>query len=164
MKADESVTELGAGSQLYRAGRRVVSGAVLLAPSGRVLLQHRDDKPEIDSPGKWSLFGGGVDVGESPEAAMIREIEEEIAYRVKRFRPLIVFTGNRTEFHVYLSEITASIDELTLLEGQGFAFFEPQEALKLELSEVARLSLAAYGALESEAKGLGDQTTYFAPS
>ncbi|MFA5594546.1 MAG: NUDIX domain-containing protein, partial [Trueperaceae bacterium] len=78
---------------LLADGRRPVAGAVLLHPDGRVLLQHRDDKPGIESPGKWSLFGGGLDEGEEPAEAMLREIEEEIGYRPRAYRPLVVFSG-----------------------------------------------------------------------
>ena len=70
-----------ATDHLLADGRRPVAGAVLVNPAGLVLLQHRDDRPDIDSPGQWSLFGGGLDVGETPAAAMLREIEEEIGYR-----------------------------------------------------------------------------------
>jgi len=81
-------------------GRRPVAGAVLVNRSGQLLLQHRDDDPTIESPGKWSLFGGGLDEGETPTEAMLREIEEEVGYRPRAYRPLSVFSGDYAEFHV----------------------------------------------------------------
>lgn len=141
--------------QLLEDGRRPVAGAVLLHPDGRVLLQHRDDKPEIDSPGKWSLFGGGLDVGETPESAMVREIEEEVGFRPSSYRPLLVFSGLTTEFHVYLALITSPLEELTLAEGQGFGYFHPSEAETLDLTEVGRLALAALRLLGEEQEWRG---------
>lgn len=137
-------------------GRRPVAGAVLLHPDGRVLLQHRDDKPEIESPGQWSLFGGGMDDGEGPEGAMLREIEEEIDYRPSAYRPLLVFSGWATEFHIYLASVTVPLEELTLMEGQGFGYFTVPEALRLDLTEVARVAMVALTALDDQREAAGD--------
>jgi 8-oxo-dGTP diphosphatase len=131
-------------------GRRPVAGAVLLHPDGRTLLQHRDDKPEIESPGLWSLFGGGLDEGESPAQAMLREIEEEVGYRPRAYRPLVTFSGWGTLFHVYLAEVAAPLEQLTLAEGQGFGYFTQDEADGLALTEVARVSLLALRMLQQQ--------------
>jgi 8-oxo-dGTP pyrophosphatase MutT (NUDIX family) len=53
-------------------------GALLLNDKGQVLLQLRDDKPDIFFPNRWGVFGGGVEQGETPEAALIRELKEEL--------------------------------------------------------------------------------------
>ena len=129
-------------------GRRPVAGAVLLHRDGRVLLQHRDDKPDIESPGQWSLFGGGLDEGEEPEDAMLSEIDEEIGYRPRAQRPLVVFSGWYAEFHVYLAEVSPPLEELVLGEGQGFGYFTRKEAEELDLTEVARVALGALSLLE----------------
>jgi 8-oxo-dGTP diphosphatase len=51
-------------------------GAALIR-DGRVLLGRRSpSKPE--SPGAWDLFGGHVEAGESAEAALARELMEEL--------------------------------------------------------------------------------------
>jgi len=139
-------------------GRRPVAGAVLMAPDGRVLLQHRDDVPGIESPGQWSLFGGGLDEGEGAAAAMLREVEEEVGYRPRAYRPLLRFDGWYAEYHVFLAEVGAPLPELTLTEGQGFGFFTLEEAPALDLTEVARLALEAtrYLLLQRDAKGGGE--------
>lgn len=135
-------------------GRRPVAGAVLLHHDGRVLLQHRDDKPWIESPGQWSLFGGGLDESESPEAAMRREILEEIGFRPNVYRPLLQLHGFVAEYHVYLARIDRSIEQLTLREGQGFGYFSINEALQhLNLTELARISLEATRLLQRQAPG-----------
>jgi ADP-ribose pyrophosphatase YjhB (NUDIX family) len=47
---------------------------------GKLLLQLRDENPEI---GKWVLFGGGVEAGETVAQALAREIKEELGYEIK---------------------------------------------------------------------------------
>ena len=53
----------------YRPG----VGAVLMNQQGRVFVAKR-----IDTPGEaWQMPQGGIDDGETPEAAVMRELEEE---------------------------------------------------------------------------------------
>ncbi len=54
-------------------------GAVIVGPNG-ILMATRDKNP---GKGMWSIPGGGVEVGESQEAALIREIKEETGIDVK---------------------------------------------------------------------------------
>lgn len=58
------------------------SGTVLLTPQGLVILQLRDDKPEIRNPGGISLFGGGAEGAESPVACALRELSEETGLKL----------------------------------------------------------------------------------
>lgn len=52
--------------------------AVIVVPGRGYLLQLRDDRPDIFFPGHWGLFGGAIEPGESEEAALRRELSEEI--------------------------------------------------------------------------------------
>src|SRR6185503_14872857 len=54
-------------------------GAVVLDGEGRVLLVKRAHEP---LKGEWSLPGGGVEIGETLEAALAREILEETGLTV----------------------------------------------------------------------------------
>ncbi|MDU8942558.1 RNA pyrophosphohydrolase [Ovoidimarina sediminis] len=47
-------------------------GVVLAHPDGRVFVGER-----IDTPGAWQMPQGGIDPGETPEAAALRELWEE---------------------------------------------------------------------------------------
>ncbi len=54
-------------------------GAVLFARDGRVLIARRADMPNAESPaGGWQLPQGGLDEGEDPRVAVMRELAEEI--------------------------------------------------------------------------------------
>lgn len=54
------------------------AAALLVDERGRYLMQRRDDRPDILNPGALGLFGGGIEAGESAEAAIRRELAEEI--------------------------------------------------------------------------------------
>lgn len=54
---------------LYRRG----VGALLFNSDGRVFVAER-----IDAPGAWQLPQGGIDKGEKPRQAVLRELAEEI--------------------------------------------------------------------------------------
>lgn len=54
----------------------LVVAAALVDADGRVLLQQRP--PGKAMAGLWEFPGGKVEAGETPEAALIRELEEEL--------------------------------------------------------------------------------------
>jgi 8-oxo-dGTP diphosphatase len=57
-----------------------VVAAALVDTDGRVLLQQRP--PGKTLAGLWEFPGGKVEAGETPEAALIRELEEELGIAV----------------------------------------------------------------------------------
>jgi 8-oxo-dGTP diphosphatase len=58
----------------------VVVGAALL-DTGRLLAARRSAPPELS--GRWELPGGKVEPGETPEAALARELREELGVEVE---------------------------------------------------------------------------------
>lgn len=63
--------------------RIVVVGAALL-DGGRLLAARRSAPPEL--AGRWELPGGKVEPGESPEAALARELREELGVEAEPVR------------------------------------------------------------------------------
>ncbi|MEH6827494.1 8-oxo-dGTP diphosphatase MutT [Parasphingorhabdus sp.] len=58
-----------------------VAAAALIDQNGRILVQKRPEgKPMA---GLWEFPGGKVEEGETPEAALVRELEEELGIGVK---------------------------------------------------------------------------------
>ena len=58
-----------------------VVAAALTNEKGQMLLQKRPDGAQM--AGLWEFPGGKVDKGESPEIALIRELEEELGITVE---------------------------------------------------------------------------------
>ncbi|MBC7130459.1 NUDIX hydrolase, partial [Candidatus Bathyarchaeota archaeon] len=59
--------------RLYPSQPVVGVGAIIVC-DGKILLEKRRSEP---GRGKWSVPGGLVELGESPEEAVIREVKEE---------------------------------------------------------------------------------------
>lgn len=111
--------------------------ALIVVEDGRYLMQLRDDKPGIFYPAHWGLFGGAVEPGESPEEALVREIEEELGFQPRQFS---YFTrldldygciGDAVRYRLYY-EIPISAGDLprmVLGEGDRMAAFAAPELL-----------------------------------
>jgi 8-oxo-dGTP diphosphatase len=59
----------------------LVVAAALVDPDGRVLIAQRPEGKSM--AGLWEFPGGKVETGETPEAALIRELQEELGITVK---------------------------------------------------------------------------------
>lgn len=101
---------------------------VILHHRGRVLLQHRDDRPDVAWPGHWGIFGGHVEDGEPPLQAARREMLEELGLELGPELDL-VYRGcdGMRERHVFLAELPRPPEELVLKEGQGMALYSLNE-------------------------------------
>ncbi len=75
------------------------------------------------NPGCWGMFGGGVEKGETPEAAMQREIAEELEY--KPLKP-IYFSDYETAdgiLHVFFEEVPDDFDNKVIVHEGDFGRF-----------------------------------------
>ncbi len=106
-----------------------VAVGLIVAKDGRLLLQHRDDAPSLPGSGKWGLFGGHVEAGERPEAAFLREMDEELGWRPRHFEPFttrdVPSDGWRLTSHVFAAHLDVALNALTLGEGQAMALYAP---------------------------------------
>jgi mutator protein MutT len=84
-------------------------GAIVVGSKG-ILLARRDKPPMT---GLWSFPGGGVEVGETQQEALIREVEEETGVNcevvefVTTFDLVMKDTSGRVEFHFLLNYFLA---------------------------------------------------------
>jgi len=82
-----------------------VAGVIL--DGNRILLNKRGKPP---SEGKWGLPGGAVEVGETVEEALIREIREETCVTVRPIRLITILDSihrdddGRVRYHYVLFE------------------------------------------------------------
>ena len=130
--------------RLHEAKAEQGVSAILINPQGQVLLQQRDDNPAIRYPGHWSLFGGTVEDDESPAEAVAREVQEEIDFELRNFGLFREFVQNNKREFAFAGELTASLDELTLSEGQGMNFFYPSQLRELQIRPDDKETLEQY--------------------
>ena len=93
------------------------------------LLQLRDDVPNIAHPGLWGLFGGHVEPGETPAAAIKREIFEEINYLPPSIDFFAAFPAPELVRHVFVASLTVDLDRLELREGWDFGLWTPEQIM-----------------------------------
>ena len=63
----------------------------------RVLLLKRA-RPSTDGLGYWELPGGGLEYGETPNQALIRELKEETGLQIDVVKPAYTFTKIRSDY------------------------------------------------------------------
>ncbi|MCG3772288.1 MAG: Nucleoside triphosphatase NudI [Nitrosomonadaceae bacterium] len=101
----------------------------LLKNRGVILLYLRDNKQEIPYPNYWALLGGQIEEGETPQAALEREIQEEIgckAHSISFVGRLDVVNNPMCEDHtifLFKGEIRNRFEEMRLTEGQKLGYF-----------------------------------------
>lgn len=113
------------------------AAAILHTADGRYLMQLRDEKEGLRAPGHWGLFGGGVEPGETPREAVVRELVEELEYEAGKviwFAETIVTVPqfNVEPTHKIFFSIRIREEEIagmTQHEGSGMALMTIEEIL-----------------------------------
>ena len=108
---------------------------IVLKKDNQFLLNLRNrDHPE--NPGLWALIGGGVDEGETPEEALVREVKEEISYNLKEFKKIYEEDTNVGKRIFYFAKINVPLSDLRLGEGEDINFFTYEEIKKLKVNSL----------------------------
>jgi 8-oxo-dGTP pyrophosphatase MutT (NUDIX family) len=125
------------------------SSVALVDGRGWVLLQERDEHPVVD-PEKWGLPGGGVETGETFEAAAYRELAEETGVTLRdglvlfdEFVCTIEDLGD-CPVAIYAVQLPLTDDDIECHEGRQMLFVEPARALELDLTVSASRALPAF--------------------
>lgn len=129
----------------------------ILRFAGKYILQLRDDRPDIADSGKWSLFGGRINVGETPLEAIKREIFEELSIRPHEFKFLwqtdyyYDFVKDTVRTWFFVSNVDDVWGAHRLEEGSAVDIFSFPELKGLDIPDVIRQALHRY---HSEEGGL----------
>ena len=80
----------------------LVSAVALIDPDGRVLLGQRPEGKSM--AGLWEFPGGKVEPGETPEVALIRELQEELGIDTwaSCLAPLTFASHSYDDFHLLM--------------------------------------------------------------
>lgn len=105
----------------------LVSAVALIDIDGRVLLAQRPEGKSL--AGMWEFPGGKVEPGETPEAALVRELQEELSITVKEseLQPITFASFTYPDFHLLmpLYKCQAWSGEVHPSEGQAIAWVPP---------------------------------------
>ena len=129
--------------------------AVILYTPDQVLLQKRDRRPRR-FPGRWAVFGGGIQPGENAETSACREMQEELGLSLTpqdlellgRFQ--VIGPNNDPVVHFFRAPLRPEFWDLLLalprsprldLEGEGLALFTHDEMDYLHLRCHDRIAL-----------------------
>ena len=107
----------------------LVSAVALIDADGRVLLAQRPEGKSL--AGLWEFPGGKVEPGETPEAALIRELKEELGIDTwsSCLAPLTFASHSYDDFHLLMPLYACRKWQGTVrsLEGQQLAWVKPNK-------------------------------------
>ncbi len=107
----------------------LVSAVALIDADGRVLLAQRPAGKSL--AGLWEFPGGKVEAGETPEAALIRELQEELGIMTQKscLAPLNFASHSYPGFHLLMPLFACRRWEGVARgrEGQALAWVRPEK-------------------------------------
>ena len=126
-----------------------IAQILLFDREGRLLIYLRDNKPEIPFPDHWDFFGGHIEAGETPEQALVREVQEELGVTLagwRFYRRYECLSGDAYPNikHVFYARIDCVALDLTLYEGQRIAAIGRDERSEFRFANILAAILADF--------------------
>lgn len=111
-------------------------GIILVNTEAEALLQLRSNHERL-YPNCWTLPGGKVEEGESPEQAIIREVKEELGLNLCDYVLFKTIVENAPdeimERRIYWGNISERAENLELGEGVALKYFSSKNIPRLEI-------------------------------
>lgn len=105
----------------------ISAAMAILYREGKFLMQLRDNIPSIVYPGVWGLFGGHLESGEEPKAALKRELIEEINYVAENLVEFRCYQDSKAIRHIFYAPLLVDLDALELNEGWDLDLVSPED-------------------------------------
>jgi 8-oxo-dGTP pyrophosphatase MutT (NUDIX family) len=135
-------TEILLPENLAEQGKFIcyAAAAMLVSEEGDYLLQQRDSTPGVWYPNMLCFFGGGIDSYEDAEAALCRELMEELEFNPQKLTYFSFFYYDTPGFgsggscrYIYESQVTKyDMAQMTQHEGAGMKLLSPDDVLSRE--------------------------------
>ncbi|MGJ8656289.1 MAG: (deoxy)nucleoside triphosphate pyrophosphohydrolase [Akkermansiaceae bacterium] len=110
--------------------------ALIIDNNGKFLACQRGTNTSL--AGKWEFPGGKIELGESKESALKREILEELEVSISILRPLKTITHQYPDFKIALSPFLCQIngsEQPTPIEHAQIRWVDLAEAVTLDWAE-----------------------------
>jgi 8-oxo-dGTP diphosphatase len=107
-----------------------VAVGVIRNPAGQILISLRDKS--LNQGGLWEFPGGKIEVNETDEQALVRELKEELGITITETKPLITINHQYPDLAVQLLVFTVEQydGEVKSCEGQPFLWVNPDDLIK----------------------------------
>ncbi|MSU76416.1 NUDIX hydrolase [Patescibacteria group bacterium] len=119
---------------------------LLVNPAGKILLLKRSEK--VSRPHGWDFPGGGVDVGENPSDAALREIKEETTLDASMLQILstyLIKTGSKDALIIgYAAKVKHDEVKLVDWEHEDFRWVTLDELKEVKLPKEHVAIVEAY--------------------
>lgn len=121
--------------------------AAFITHNNKLLLFHRDNKPNIKDPNCWDIIGGHSEENETPDTTLLREIQEEISIEPAKYKQIFdgldVWNTQSFIYHVELSDSEVAKIKLGD-EGREVKFFDWDELSQINLTQNLNLYREKY--------------------
>ena len=109
-------------------------GAAIIFREGKVLCVQRPNNTREYISLKWEFPGGKVEVGESREEALVREIREELSVDIEVSEFLMTVEHTYPDFHLTMHVFKCVLDqgEITLNEHVALKWLSIDELYQLD--------------------------------